>query len=256
MSDKIKKKDVGDITSIAKVRYILDEQNLVCPEVEPRTEIQDQNVSHKIFKIRLADTPDGRNSASMLIDKMYSWRGYTTTKITQEGTNQITLTATEDHTVIGTISLTIDSPAGLLADEIFRDEINVIRNKGGKVCEFTKLAFDPSISLKQVLASVFHVAFIYARHIQKCTDLFIEVNPRHRRYYEGMLGFKRQGVLKSNPRVNAPAVLLWLDLNYAEQQIQKLGGTYSHPGSEKSFYPYFFSPREEEGIINRLSIIN
>jgi len=256
MSDNTKKKGVGDITSIAKVRYTVDEQNLVCPEVEPSVETQDQNVSHKLFRIRLADTADGRNSASMLIDKMYSWRGYSTAKTIREGINQITLTATEDHTVIGTISLNIDSPAGLQADETFKDEINIIRNRGGKVCEFTKLAFDPGIRLKQVLASVFHVAFIYARYIQKCTDLFIEVNPRHRRYYEGMLGFKRQGDVKSNPRVNAPAVLLWLDLDYAEQQIHKLGGTSKSSGSEKSFYPYFFSPREEEGIINRLLQIN
>lgn len=257
MSNHIKKIDVGDnTTSIAKFSYVSDEQDLPCPEVEPGMGAQDQNVSHKIFKIRLADTADGRNSASMLIDKMYSWRGYSVTQKTQEGTNQITLTAIEDQAVIGTVSLSIDSPAGLLADEIFKDEINIFRNKGGKVCEFTKLAFDPSIRLKQILASIFHIAFIYARHINKCTDLFIEVNPRHKRYYEAMLGFQQKGDIKSNLRVNAPAVLLWIDLNYAEQQIQKLGGTNSNPGSEKSFYPYFYSPREEEGIINRLLQIN
>lgn len=252
-----KNKNVGEITSIAKVRYVLNGQNLVCPEVvEPTPHTPDHDLSHKTFRVRLADTADGRNSASMLIERMYSWRGYSTSQQTQESPNKLTLTASEDNTVIGTVSVSIDSPAGLLADEVFRDEIDMIRNKGGKVCEFTKLAFDPDIRLKQVLASVFHVAFVYVRHIHKCTDLFIEVNPRHRRYYEGMLGFKRMGELKSNPRVNAPAVLLWLDLSYAEQQIQKFGGMNSNPGSEKSFYPYFFSPREETGIINRLLQLN
>ena len=30
----------------------------------------------KNFRIRLADTENGRNKASLLINKMYAWRGY------------------------------------------------------------------------------------------------------------------------------------------------------------------------------------
>lgn len=41
------------------------------PEVEPRMETQEQHLSHKLFKFRLADIADSRNSARMLIDKMY-----------------------------------------------------------------------------------------------------------------------------------------------------------------------------------------
>ena len=36
----------------------------------------------------------------------------------------------------------------------------------------------------------------------------IEVNPRHVRYYERMLGFEVIGPERMNPRVEAPAVLL------------------------------------------------
>lgn len=255
MTDNVKKRDIGDITSIAKVRYVLNEQNQPYPEVEPGMETQDQNISHKIFKIRLADTPDGRNSASMLIDKMYSWRGYSTTKKIQEGINQITLTATDDHTVIGTVSLNVDSPIGILADEIFKDEIDSYRSRGRKVCELTKLAFDQNIRSKMALAALFHVAFIYGRYLHQCTDVFIEVNPRHRHFYERMLGFKCQGEQKINPRVNAPALLLCVDLDYVDQQIRKLGGSSDHHGTEKSLYPYFYSHREEEGIANRLFIL-
>lgn len=251
--------DSGKATNndtIAEVKYVPNANDLLCPDELAGADAQNSPLEQKSFGIRLADTEEGRNSASMLINKMYSWRGYTATQKIQESPNKLTLTATEDQRVIGTVSLGIDSPAGLLVDELFREEVDAIRNKGGKVCEFTKLAFDPGVRSKMVLASVFHVAYIYVRHIHKCTDLFIEVNPRHRRYYEGMLGFKRQGALKTSPRVNAPAVLLWIDLGYAEEQIRKFGGTNSNPGSEKSFYPYFFSSREEEGIINRLLQIN
>jgi hypothetical protein len=69
-----------------------------------------------------------------------------------------------------------------------------------------------------------------------------------------MLGFKQEGSLKINPRVDAPAYLLRVNLEFVTEQINKYGGTFSvdNTASERSFYPYFFSPREEEGIINRL----
>jgi len=99
-----------------------------------------------------------------------------------------------------------------------------------------------------------HLAVIYARDIHKCTNIVIEVNPRHRRFYERMLGFKQEGELKSNPRVNAPAYLLTVSLDYMSAQIREHGGTYDGKGDapDRSFYPYFFSPREERGIIDRL----
>ncbi|MES1981061.1 MAG: GNAT family N-acetyltransferase [Pseudomonadota bacterium] len=235
------------------VRFFVPTQDdIICPDTEPQIGIADLSVEQKSFKIRLADTEEGRNSASMLIDKMYSWRGYAGNHKIQQDPNRITLTASDQATVIGTITLSIDSPIGILADEIFKDQIDVYRNRGGKVCELIKLAFDPNIRSKMAMASLFHVAFIYGRYLHKCTDVFIEVNPRHRRFYERMLGFARQGDSKTNPRVNAPAFLLWVNLDHVEQQIEKLGGTSSHPGTEKSLYPYFFSKREEEGIVNRL----
>lgn len=249
------KTKIGD--AIAEVRYVPAEPDPPFPEEEAAcSNIRDIAVAHKTFRIRLADTDEGRNAANMLIDRMYSWRGYTTSHQTPKSPNLITLMAMENHSVIGTISISLDSPIGILADETYEDEINMLRSRGCRICEFTKLAFDPAVRSKQVLASLFHVAFIYAWHIRNCTDLLIEVNPRHRRFYKRMLGFKRYGQIKTNPRVNAPAVLLWLDLGYAEHQIQKFGGSSNHPGSEKSLYPYFFSHHEEEGIVHRLLNLN
>lgn len=209
-------------------------------------------IEQKNFRIRLADTESGRNSASMLINKMYAWRGYGSAHQVKASPSRITLTASDKEKVIGTVTLGIDSEEGLLADEIFKPEIDARRNAGGKVCELTKLAFDPDIRSKFALASLFHIVFIYGRRMHNCTDVFIEVNPRHRRFYETMLGFKRQCEIRTNPRVNAPAVLLWVDIGYVEEQIRKYGGTSDNPDTTRSLYPYFFSPREEAGIHGRL----
>lgn len=238
---------------IAEIPHAPKEQVLLCVEEGVHPEIQDFALDRKSFKIRLADHEDHRSSASMLINRMYSWRGYVTADKIPESPNLITLIASEDHhAAVGTLSLSFDSPIGLLADETYKDEINVFRNMGKKICEFTKLALNSEFHSKQILASLFHVAFIYAWHIRECNDLFIEVNPRHRRFYEKSLGFKQHGEIRNNLRVNAPAVLLWLDLSYAEQQIQKFGGSKIPSTSEKSLYPYFFSHHEELGIAHRL----
>ena len=204
------------------------------------------------YGIRLLDTPDGRNSASMLINKMYAWRGYGSNHTFTNDPNRITLNASDKGDVVGTVTIGIDSPAGLAGDAIFKEELDRLRAGGAKLCEFTKLAFDTSVRSKAALANLFHLAVIYARDLHGCTDIVIEINPRHRRFYEHMLGFKREGDLKINPRVNAPAYLLRVNLEYVTEQIQRHGGTWSSESTERSFYPFFFSPREEAGIRNRL----
>jgi hypothetical protein len=215
------------------------------------SELEDVILNQDSYGIRLTDTAEGRNSASMLISKMYAWRGYAGTHQFSDDPNRITLTATDKGDVVGTLTLGIDSPIGLMADQIFKAQMDQYRARGAKVCEFTKLAFDSSVRSKTALANLFHLAVIYARDIHHCSDIFIEINPRHRRFYEHMLGFERQGELKINPRVNAPAYLLRVGLAYVTEQIKKHGGTSSET-TERSFYPYFFSPREEAGIRNRL----
>lgn len=215
-------------------------------EQPDETDAHELDVDERTFQIRLANTETVRSHASSLIHRMYASRGYTVNNPLQENPHRVTMTISEEDKVIGTITLGIDSPSGLLADEIFKDEVDSYRARGRKVCELTKLAFDPTTRSKTALASLFHIIFIYLRRVQKCTDIFIEVNPRHRRFYERMLGFKKHGPKKMNPRVNAPAYLLCVETDYVEEQIQKMGGTSSHDNAEKSLYPYFFCPISEK----------
>ncbi len=220
---------------------------------EPTAEnIHDVVMSEKAFGIRAADNEQGRNSASMLINKMYAWRGYTGAHRIEDNPNRITLSASDKGEVFGTVTLGIDSAIGILADEVFKDKIDEWRGRGAKVCEITKLAFDTQASSKVALASLFHVLFIYGGRIHRCTDVFIEVNPRHRRFYETMLGFTRVCEERMNPRVNAPAFLLWNSVDSVAREIERLGGTSDRPGNERSLFPYFFSQAEEEGITRRL----
>ena len=206
------------------------------------------------FKIRLANSEGRRSAASYLIHKMYSWRGYSASG-PQPAPNRVTLMASDAEKALATISVGFDSDEGLVVEDLYADKVKELRARGGRLCEFTKLAVDRNEQSKEVLAMMFHIAYMYARRIHGCTDLVIEVNPRHVRFYERMLGFREFGPARLCPRVGAPAVLLWLDLEYAQEQIAIYGGQRETAGQVRSLYPFFFSADEEAGIVGRLRAI-
>ena len=203
------------------------------------------------FKVRLATNEDRRKSASLLIEKMYSWRGYDAGVLHQDP-NKITLVAYQEDRVVGTLTLGLDSPGGMVVDELYKREADQLRAEGRKPCDITRLAIDQDIKSKSVLAALFHLSFIYGHNIHQATDFLIEVNPRHVLFYQRMLGFEPFGEEKICPRVNAPAVLLRLDLDHANEQIVRYGGTGASATGVKSIYPYFFSREDEAGITQRL----
>jgi hypothetical protein len=192
----------------------------------------------------------------MLVNRMYSWRGYARIKRNKAASNvnQITLQACREEAVFGTLSLSFDSDAGLAADALYRSEIDAYRRAGAKVCEITQLAIDPEHGSKDVLGALFHLAYIFGGLLRGATDVFIEVNPRHVLFYKRMLNFSEAGPCKICERVNAPAVLLHLDAAHVAKQIALYGG--QKAGTKRSLYPYFFSPQEEEGLAGRIATLS
>lgn len=203
------------------------------------------------FKVRLANNEDRRKSASLLIQKMYSWRGYDANALSQDP-HKITLVAYQEDQVAGTLTLGLDSPEGMVVDQLYKEEADSLREQGRKICDVTKLAVDQDIKSKNVLGALFHLSVIYGRNIHLATDFLIEVNPRHAFFYQKMIGFVPFGGEKLCSRVNAPAVLLRLDLAYANEQVLKYGGRGATAQGVKNIYPYWFSKEEELGITQRL----
>jgi hypothetical protein len=242
--------DEWDKTIVAISPYQL--KDLAFPERQDVANLQDEKVEQQVFKIRLAHSDERVNSASMLVQRKYAGRGYQASGF-QKDPERITLMAFQDDKVIGTLTLGLDSPKGLLVEELYKQEIETLRQDGRKVCELTKLAVDQTHGSKHVLASLFHISYIYGRVMQGYTDVVIEVNPRHVAFYKRMLGFSEFGPERMCARVNAPAVLLRLELDYVDRQIELLGGKADGVKGERSLYPYFFAKRDEIGITQRLT---
>jgi len=207
---------------------------------------------HEEFVVRLANTAGHRNSASVLIEKMYAWRGYQTDPPTSHDHNRITLLVFKLGQSVGTVSLNLDSESGLLLDELYKPEADKLRQLGRRLSEVCKFAVDHVVNSKRLLATMFHIVFIFAYRIHNCTDFLIEVNPRHVAFYRRMLGFERWGEERTCARVAAPALLLRLDLDHMCRMIQAFGGRGDGARGERSLYPYFFSPAEEKGITRRI----
>jgi hypothetical protein len=205
-----------------------------------------------LFKVRLANSEARRESASYLIERRYAWRGYAVDSPTPAAPNRITIAAHDEDSIVATVTIGLDSSEGLFIDGLYSEEANRLRSGGRRIAEFTKLAVDNNSHSKPLLAALFHIAYICARRIHRCTDLLIEVNPRHVAFYRRMLGFEPFGDLRTDRRVGAPAVLLRMCLERGQREIERLGGRIDLVGEVRSLYPYFFAAKEESLIERRL----
>jgi hypothetical protein len=214
------------------------------------TEFQDE--FDNLLKICVVKQHAQRRRTSALIERRYAWRGYSATPLPTTSDGKITLSALIDGGTVATITAGLDSDQGLYVSALYPDAVGRLRAEGRKLCEFTKLAVDESIRSPSILGAIFHVACIYAIEMHRCTDVLIEVNPRHVRFYERMLGFAQAAEERLDPEVNAPAVLLRLDLGHCAREIERLGGRRDAARAERSFYPHFFAPEKAAEVIDRL----
>jgi hypothetical protein len=206
------------------------------------------------FKIRVAKREGFRREATTLVDRRYTDRGYQT-KAAGPDPYLFTFVAYDEGALVGTVSIRIDSERGLSADELYRDELDVLREGGCKLCEFTRLAVDVTNVSKPVLAGLFHTAYLYAAEVHACTFVVIEVNPRHVPFYRRALKFEPIGPERTNKRVNAPAVLLCASFDAIAEGLKKHGGRHERSATERSLFPWGFSPKEEAGILDRLKAL-
>lgn len=208
--------------------------------------------THRRFNIESADSMLVRESTNALLRERYGWRGYQAVSLPKNQTaDRTTLTAIEDGTTIGTITVGLDGAAGMNCEQVFPEEVDQLRAQFGRICEFTKLAVDPGAGTQRVLAALFHVAYIVAHRLRGYDAVVMEVNPRHVRFYERMLGGKVFGEERLNLSVNAPAVLLVIDFRHVADQIAMYADAAAPSAHDRSLYSLAFTPREEQGIIDR-----
>jgi hypothetical protein len=211
----------------------------------------DPGLDPRAFRIRVARSRDSQEHAGSLVKRRYASRGYQVSKARLDP-NLFTFVAYDKGDLVGTVSLRLDSPAGLAADGLYKGEIDALRRPHSLICEFTRLAIDVNSGSKSVLASLFHTAYLFAHRVRHCDAAVIEVNPRHVVFYQRALAFEVMGPERLSPRVNAPAVLLCIHFQTIAEGVAKYAGRTELARSTHLLFPYGFSAKDEEGILGRL----
>lgn len=166
------------------------------------------------FHLSLAKSADDLRAATELVQRQYAARGYfaDTEHAASRSMNEPRLeviVARRHGATVGTMSVGIDSPTGLYADEINRDFVDRLRAGGQRLGEVVRLAVShqPDTDSRKTLAALFNAAH-GVTVAQRLDALLIEVHPRHAGFYRRALCFEVAGEARLCPRVNAPSVLL------------------------------------------------
>ncbi len=201
------------------------------------------NLERDGYRILIADDKhELKSHISRLIERMYQSRGlmsYHTELPDHDG--HTTIVACKDEKPFATLALGLETKDGLLADVLYRKEIDAVRARGGKVCEVSRLAMDPEHASQEVFGSMVQVLYVLVRMVHRLTDIFIEVHPRHAAFYKRLLGCRVAGPERTCPRVGAPAVLMHLP-------GATIDALFSDPGARehatRSLYRSFSAPAE------------
>lgn len=193
----------------------------------------------------------GWRRSQNLVGRRYGQRGLRVSPAPNPEPGLAILQAHDGRRLVGTLAVRIDGADGLAADATFPEELLRLRAKGRKLCEFTRLAVEGQLPSKPMLASLFHLAYLYAYRVKGADLLVMEVHPRHAPFYRRMLGAKKLEI-GENASVAAPSVLMCLDLAFAQEQIRRFGGRPELAEEVRTFYPFFYAPSEEPVLIERL----
>lgn len=138
--------------------------------------------------------------------------------------------------VISTLTQIFDHRLfGLPLDNIYRREVDKLRNEGRKVAELSSLATHETVRWRNLFMYLCRMMYWYSSY-NGVQDLCITVNPKHVFFYKNIFLFEVFGPEKLHPRVKAPAVLMRLNLDDIEG---KLIDIYNHLDFDCNLYDYF-----------------
>ncbi|MDY6971037.1 MAG: hypothetical protein SV775_01780 [Thermodesulfobacteriota bacterium] len=138
-----------------------------------------------------------------------------------------------------TLTLIFDSKLfGLPMDDLYREELNILRDANRKTVQISSLATCPEFRGRNYFMYLFRAAYLYAKS-NNSNDICIAVNPKHVEFYKTMLLFDDLGPEKFYDSLGAPAVALRLNLDEIEGKFSNI---YSEPDCSCDLNSFFHGP--------------
>lgn len=104
-------------------------------------------------------------------------------------------------TIVGTLTVVLDSPMGLPMEEICGEKVEELRESGRRLAEVTSLAIDPEYRNHNVAMYLYKLMFQFVMH-KNMTDVACSVTKKHLSFYRRMLLFKPIGQIKKYAAAN------------------------------------------------------
>ena len=219
----------GEFSSAAAEQVNAALESMVRRKSSPEAPSEEADVLTADLGVKLVCCSDDQAAADRLVALRYASRGYMTDRNPGDGLSHqgllsacVTFLACRGHQEVGTLTLGIDQGRGLLADEAHQEIVDGLRRAGRRVAELRRLAVHDPVDPKAVLAHLFRAVYCAGRLVHGATDVLIEVNPRHANFYARIFGFVRLGHETICARVNAPAILMRLDIAELDRRLSHL----------------------------------
>lgn len=112
--------------------------------------------------------------------------------------------AYEGDVIVGTMTVTLDSPAGLVLDKDYPAELAELRRRGERLVEYGSLAIVRRCWHTGVTTLLNNAVCLWTQHILRATRIVMGVNPAAREVYAAMYGFEPLGAPRQHAELAAP----------------------------------------------------
>lgn len=180
------------------------------------------------FRVRLAHTVEDYEGAFRLVQAAYVARGIenvfaSTLRITPQHVlpEAYVLIAEEGTKLVGTMTVTLDSPALLPLDKDYPAELQGLRDAGERMCEFGSLAVVERCRNSGVTTLMNMAALTIASQTLRASRVVIGVNPGAVAHHRATYAFRLLGESKNHAQLVAPVRGMVMDLDALEGFLRK-----------------------------------
>jgi len=176
------------------------------------------------FSISLGRRPEALEQSFALVQRAYRAKGLVSNTagrlrlLPQHLLREsATFVAKEGSEVVGSLTVTLDSPAGLPLDKEYVSELQGLRRSGARIVEFNTLAVAPAHRRTGVTMLLYLAAHYWAREIFGATHVVIGVHPLALPIYRALFGFERLGGQRNHSELSAEVLGLVHEVRQARR---------------------------------------
>lgn len=169
------------------------------------------------YRVRIARDVHQHEDAFRLLHVAYAFQGIenirsdklriTPQHVLPEAT---VFVAYEGEQCVGTMTVTLDSPAGIPVEKDYPEAIERLRNHGSTLVEYGSLAVVRRCWSTGVVVLLNIAATYWAIHMLEATDIVMGVNPKALPLYRSLYGFRPLGKPKQHAELTAPVAAMSL----------------------------------------------